>query len=86
MNCLCEAIGMALPGNGTIPAVSARRVQLAKYAGMRVMQLLEQDLKPRDILTRQAFEKGLAVDMAWMLHKQRAAFAGDCAEAVLTST
>ncbi len=64
MNCLSEAIGMALPGNGTIPAVSARRVQLAKYAGMRVMQLLEQDLKPRDILTRQAFENGLAVDMA----------------------
>lgn len=64
MNCLSEAIGMALPGNGTIPAVSARRVHLAKYAGMRIMQLLEQDIKPRDILTGHAFENGLAVDMA----------------------
>ena len=51
MNCLAEAIGMALPGNGTIPAVYSARVQLAKHAGMQVMKLLEKGLRPRDILT-----------------------------------
>ncbi|MEM1483528.1 dihydroxy-acid dehydratase [Oscillospiraceae bacterium PP1C4] len=64
MNCLSEAIGMALPGNGTIPAVYAARVQLAKRAGMQIMSLLKQSVKPRDILTKQAFENALAVDMA----------------------
>ncbi|RPF49049.1 dihydroxyacid dehydratase [Hydrogenoanaerobacterium saccharovorans] len=64
MNCLCEAIGMALPGNGTIPAVYALRVQLAKQAGMQIMHLLNKSIKPRDILTKQAFENALAVDMA----------------------
>ncbi|MCL1965255.1 MAG: dihydroxy-acid dehydratase [Firmicutes bacterium] len=64
MNCLSEALGMALPGNGTIPAVYAARVRLAKEAGMRVMRLLEDDIRPRDILTEAAFTNGLAVDMA----------------------
>ncbi len=64
MNCLCEALGMALPGNGTIPAVYAARIQLAKTAGMRIMDLIERDLKPRDILTKAAFENALSVDMA----------------------
>lgn len=64
MNCLAEAIGMALPGNGTIPAVYSARVQLAKHAGMQVMELLEKGLRPRDILTPEAFENALATDMA----------------------
>ncbi|NLK36574.1 MAG: dihydroxy-acid dehydratase [Epulopiscium sp.] len=64
MNCLCEAIGMALPGNGTIPAVYASRIHLAKHAGMKIMELVEKDIRPRDILTQKAFENALAVDMA----------------------
>lgn len=64
MNCLCEAIGMALPGNGTIPAVYSRRIHLAKHAGMKIMELLERDLRPRDILTKPAFHNALTVDMA----------------------
>lgn len=64
MNCLSEAIGMALPGNGTIPAVYSARTQLAKHAGMQVMKLVEQNLCPRDILTSAAFENALATDMA----------------------
>ena len=64
MNCLCEAIGMALPGNGTIPAVYSARTQLAKKAGMQIMELVKKDIKPRDILTPQAFENALTVDMA----------------------
>lgn len=64
MNCLSEAIGMALPGNGTVPAVHSARLQLAKKAGMAVMALVEADLRPSAILTRQAFQNALAVDMA----------------------
>lgn len=64
MNCLAEAIGMALPGNGTIPAVNAARIRLAKETGMQIMQLFEQNLRPRDILTRDAFHNALSVDMA----------------------
>lgn len=64
MNCLTEAIGMGLPGNGTIPAVVAERVRLAKKAGVQVMKLLEKDIKPRDIMTKEAFFNALAVDMA----------------------
>ncbi|MHB0913979.1 MAG: dihydroxy-acid dehydratase [Armatimonadota bacterium] len=64
MNCLTEALGMGLPGNGTIPAVMAARIRLAKQAGMAIMNLLEKDIKPRDILTPKAFENALAVDMA----------------------
>ncbi len=64
MNCLTEAIGLALPGNGTIPAVSASRIRLAKEAGMKVMELVEKDIKPRDIATLDAFKNAIAVDMA----------------------
>ena len=64
MNCLCEAIGIALPGNGTIPAVSSRRVALAKAAGMAVMELFKNNTCPRDILTKEAFQNALKVDMA----------------------
>jgi len=64
MNCLTEALGMALPGNGTIPAVDTRRTLLAKEAGRTIMRLLEKDIKPSDILTKEAFLNGLALDMA----------------------
>ena len=64
MNCLTEAIGLGLPGNGTIPAVAAARIRLAKQAGMAVMNLLEKNIRPRDIATVQAFENAMAVDMA----------------------
>ena len=64
MNCLTEAIGMGLQGNGTIPAVYSQRIKLAKHAGMKVMELLEKDIKPRDILTKEAFINALTVDMA----------------------
>ena len=64
MNCLCEALGMALPGNGTIPAVYAQRTRLAKEAGRKVMHLLEAGIKPSDIMTERAFRNALTVDMA----------------------
>ncbi len=64
MNCLCEAIGIALPGNGTIPAVYSARERLAKEAGYKIMELLEKDIRPRDIMTEEAFENALRVDMA----------------------
>ncbi len=64
MNCLTEAIGMGLPGNGTIPAVYSERIKLAKHAGMKIMELLERDIKPRDIMNEKAFLNALAVDMA----------------------
>lgn len=64
MNCLCEVIGIALPGNGTIPAVYAERIRLAKNAGMAVMELVEKDIKPSDIMTHEAFMNALVVDMA----------------------
>lgn len=64
MNCLTEALGMGLPGNGTIMAVSAARIRLAKQAGAAIMNLIEKDIKPRDIMTPEAFENALAVDMA----------------------
>ena len=64
MNCVTEALGMALPGNGTIPAVMAERLRLAKKTGMRVLELVKQDLRPRSIMTRTAFMNALAVDMA----------------------
>ena len=64
MNCLTEAIGMGLPGNGTIPAVYSERIRLAKHAGMKIMELVEKDIKPRDIMTKEAFYNALAVDMA----------------------
>lgn len=64
MNCLTEALGMGLRGNGTIPAVYSRRIELAKHAGMTVMELLKKDIRPRDIMTREAFYNALTVDMA----------------------
>ncbi|MCI5725985.1 MAG: dihydroxy-acid dehydratase [Clostridium sp.] len=64
MNCLAEALGMALPGNGTIPAVYSERIRLAKHAGMAVMNLLEKDIKPRDIVTHESIENALSVEMA----------------------
>ena len=64
MNCLMEALGMALPGNGTIPAVEADRLRLARRSGMKIVRLVSQGIVPRDILTPQAFSNALAVDMA----------------------
>ncbi|MCP4352719.1 MAG: dihydroxy-acid dehydratase [Desulfobacterales bacterium] len=64
MNCLTEAIGMGLPGNGTIPAVMASRVRLAKEAGMQIMHLVENQITPRKIMTEKAFKNALTVDMA----------------------
>ena len=64
MNCLCEVLGIGLPGNGTIPAVYAERVRLAKQAGMQIMEMVKKDLKPRDIMTKEAFENALTLDMA----------------------
>ena len=64
MNCLTEAIGMGLKGNGTIPAVYSERIRLAKHAGMKIMELIEKDIRPRDIMTAEAFRNALIVDMA----------------------
>ena len=64
MNCLTEVLGMGLPGNGTIPAVYSERLQLAKHAGMQIMKLLEQNIRPRDIMTEDAFRNALTIDMA----------------------
>ena len=84
MNCLTEAIGMALPGNGTIPAVHAARVRLAKETGERVLTLLEQNIRPKDILTPAAFENALRADMAigcssnTVLHITAISYAAGC--------
>lgn len=64
MNCLTEAIGMSLRGNGTIPAVYSARIRLAKHTGMKIMELVEKDIKPRDIMTEAAFMNAETVDMA----------------------
>ena len=64
MNCLTEALGMGLPGNGTIPAVYSERIKLAKHAGMQVMELWRKNIRPRDIMTKEAFLNALTVDMA----------------------
>ncbi|MEQ2471117.1 dihydroxy-acid dehydratase [Laedolimicola intestinihominis] len=64
MNCLTEALGMGLPGNGTIPAVYSERIKLAKHAGMQVMELWKKNIRPRDIMTKEAFLNALTVDMA----------------------
>ena len=64
MNCLTEAIGMGLRGNGTIPAVYSERIRLAKHAGMKIMELVEKNIRPRDIMTPEAFRNALTVDMA----------------------
>jgi dihydroxy-acid dehydratase len=65
MNCLSEVLGLALPYNGTIPAVFAERIRLAKKSGMQIMELVREDLKPSNILTREAFENAITVDMAF---------------------
>jgi len=65
MNCLSEVLGLALPYNGTIPAVFAERIRLAKKSGMQIMDLVKQDLKPSRILTKKAFENAITVDMAF---------------------
>lgn len=64
MNCLTEVLGMGLSGNGTIPAVYSSRLQLAKRAGMQIMELVKKDIKPRDIMTKEAFLNALTIDMA----------------------
>lgn len=64
MNCLTEVFGMALPGNGTVPAVYAERYRLAKQTGMQILKILDKDLRPKDIMTREAFENAIAADMA----------------------
>lgn len=64
MNCLSEALGMALPGNGTIPAVYAGRIRLAKETGMKIVELVEKDIKPSDIITEASFTNALVTDMA----------------------
>ena len=64
MNCLTEVLGMGLKGNGTIPAVYSQRTELAKHAGMKIMELLEKNIRPRDIMTEKAFENALTLDMA----------------------
>ena len=64
MNCMCEVLGIALPGNGTIPCVYAERIRLAKYSGMQIMEMVNKDIKIRDILTEKSFKNALTVDMA----------------------
>jgi len=64
MNCLSEALGLSLPGNGTIPAISAKRARLAKMAGTKIMELVAKDIKPRDIATKKAFLNAITVEMA----------------------
>ena len=64
MNCLTESLGMALRGNGTVPAVYSKRLRLAKVTGMKIMELVEKNIKPSDIMTKEAFENALATDMA----------------------
>ena len=64
MNCLSEAVGIALPGNGTIPAVDSGRIRLAKHAGMAIMNLVEKDIKARDIINEKSLRNALACDMA----------------------
>ena len=64
MNCLTEALGMGLPGNGTIPSVYSERIKLAKHAGMKIVELVEKNIRPRDIMTEKAFMNALTVDMA----------------------
>lgn len=83
MNCLTEVLGLALPGNGTIPAVYSERIILAKESGYQVMNLLQQDLRPRDIVTKASINNGIAADMALgcstntILHLPAVAFEGE---------
>ena len=78
MNCMTEVLGIALPGNGTIPAVMSERIRLAKKTGMRIMDLVRDNVLPRDIMTRKAFENALMLDSAWLLHQLDAPPSGYC--------
>ena len=71
MNCLTEVLGMGLKGNGTIPAVYSERIKLAKHAGMQVMEMYRQDIRPRDIMTKEAFMNALTMDMAPAVYSER---------------
>lgn len=64
MNCMTEILGMALPGNGTIPAVYAERIRFAKHTGMKIMELVDRNIKPKDIITKESISNGLVADMA----------------------
>jgi len=64
MNCLCEALGLALPGNGTIPAVFSERIRLAKETGKKIIELVKNNITPKKIITKESFENAIAVDMA----------------------
>ena len=78
MNCLTEALGMGLRGNGTIPAVYSERIRLAKHAGMQVMEMYRKNIRPRDIMTKEAVLNALTVDMALgCFHQQYASPSGD---------
>ena len=74
MNCLTEALGMGLRGNGTIPAVYSERIRLAKHAGMAVMDMLKKNIRPRDIMTKEAILNALTVDMALRMFYQTVCF------------
>ena len=76
MNCLCEAIGIALPGNGTIPAVYSKRLQLGKKAGMAIMDLVKNNVTARQIINERSIRNALTCDMALLLHQHGAAPAG----------
>lgn len=79
MNCLCEALGIALPGNGTIPAPYSERIQFAKKTGMQIMELVNENIKPRDIVTREALENAITVEYgSWVLYEQFFTSSGDC--------
>ena len=78
MNCLTEVLGLGLPGNGTIPAVYGERIRLAKTAGMQVMKLLEDNIRPRDIVTEKSFENALTQIWPWLLHQLSPPSSGHC--------
>lgn len=84
IQCLSEALGIALPGNGTVPAVYSERIRMAKQAGMKVMEMLERDIRPRDLITPASVHNGMVLDMAFggstntMLHLTAIAHAAGC--------
>ncbi|MDU5613673.1 MAG: dihydroxy-acid dehydratase, partial [Slackia sp.] len=84
IQCLSEALGIALPGNGTVPAVYSERIRMAKRAGMKVMEMLERDIRPRDLITPASIHNGMVLDMAFggstntMLHLTAIAHAAGC--------
>jgi len=78
MNCLCEALGLALPGNGSILATDPRRDQLFKQAGEAIINLVAKDIKPRDILSHAAFENAFALMWRWRIEQHRIAHVSGC--------